>query len=315
MSALLLSILTFFSTALGGAFALRFRNKLYLIMGFSAGILVAAALVDLLPEAAEMIGWSPQQAAVEKSSHEAFIDFTAPSSVFLSAVLGFLLYYSLDFFVHLGAAGHVHQHAHHHHTSPETPDAPGPSHPSSLAPHPSPHASRFGSIAAAGLVVHSLLDGFAIGGASHTDSKLLILVAIAVLAHDFGDGVTTVGIVLGFRGGLRASIGWLLADAIAPVIGCASGIGHQHFAGRAREPVGLLRRFVSVHRRSPSSTRGPTRRQTPLAVSGRRRWLYLHHIRQPHLAILIFRPAASAPLPSRLPPLARAPAESGALRP
>lgn len=190
-------------------------------MGFSAGILVAAALVDLLPEAAEMIGWSPQQAAVEKSSHEAFIDFTAPSSVSLSAVLGFLLYYSLDFFVHLGAAGHVHQHAHHHHTSPETPDAPGPSHPSSLAPHPSPHASRFGSIAAAGLVVHSLLDGFAIGGASHTDSKLLILVAIAVLAHDFGDGVTTVGIVLGFRGGLRASIGWLLADAIAPVIGCA----------------------------------------------------------------------------------------------
>jgi zinc and cadmium transporter len=218
VSALQLSILTFFSTALGGAFALRFRSKLYLIMGFSAGILVAAALVDLLPEAAEMIGWSPQQAAAEKSSHEAFIDFSAPSSVFLSAVLGFLLYYSLDFFVHLGAAGHVahpeSEAADHHHDH-------GDHVHHAIHAHSHNHASRFGSIAAAGLVVHSLLDGFAIGGASHTDSKILVLVAIAVLAHDFGDGVTTVGIVLGFRSGLRASIGWLLADAIAPVIGCA----------------------------------------------------------------------------------------------
>jgi ZIP family zinc transporter len=226
VSALLLSILTFFSTALGGAFALRYRNKLYLIMGFSAGILVAAALVDLLPEAAEMIGWSPQQAVAEKSAHQAFIDFTDPSSVFLSAVLGFLLYYSLDFFVHLGAAGHVHHHDHNHHHPHTVP--PGPEPTSSLTTHhlplTAPTSTRFGSIAALGLVVHSLLDGFAIGGASHTDSKFLILVAIAVLAHDFGDGVTTVGIVLGFRGGLRASIGWLLADAIAPVIGCAMAL-------------------------------------------------------------------------------------------
>jgi ZIP family zinc transporter len=221
MSALLLSILTFFSTALGGAFALRFRTKLYLVMGFSAGILVAAALIDLLPEAVEMIHSAahPTFAADHQpQTTDSPTAGSAPASVFLAAMLGFLLYYSLDFFVHLGAAGHVGRHNHaadvgDDHSHP----AAGHSH-HAAEPH---HAhATFGSVAALGLTVHSLLDGFAIGGTFHTDAKTFILVAIAVLAHDFGDGVTTVGIVLGARGGLRASIGWLLADAVAPIVGC-----------------------------------------------------------------------------------------------
>ena len=64
--------------------------------------------------------------------------------------------------------------------------------------------------------MHSFLDGFAIGSAFHANSTIGGLVAIAVIAHDFGDGVSTVGVVLGSKGGFRASIGWLLADAIAP---------------------------------------------------------------------------------------------------
>src|SRR5262249_57114254 len=94
MTALALSVLTFFSTALGGLFALRRRGQLYLVMGFSAGVLVAAALVHLLPDALELMSEPHEQA-----------------HVFLAAALGFLAYYSLDFFVHLGAAGHEHRHA------------------------------------------------------------------------------------------------------------------------------------------------------------------------------------------------------------
>ena len=36
---------------LAGAFALRFKDRLHLIMGFSAGALIAVAFFDLLPEA------------------------------------------------------------------------------------------------------------------------------------------------------------------------------------------------------------------------------------------------------------------------
>lgn len=194
MTALALSILTFFSTALGGLFALRWRSQLYLVMGFAAGVLIAAALVDLLPEA-----WELASDAKLRTQEQ----------VCLAAVLGFLAYYSVDVFVHLGAAGHQHGH--------------GESH-DDHSGHDHPHAgARFGAIAALGLTLHSFLDGFAIG-AFHTEAKSFILVATAVLAHDFGDGVTTVGIVLGSKGGMRASIGWLLADAAAPVIGCAAAL-------------------------------------------------------------------------------------------
>jgi zinc transporter ZupT len=50
MSALLLSLATFFSTLLGGPFGLRYRNHLNLIMGFTAGVLVGLVSFDLLPE-------------------------------------------------------------------------------------------------------------------------------------------------------------------------------------------------------------------------------------------------------------------------
>src|SRR5436190_18356351 len=99
MTALALSILTFFSTALGGLFALRWRSQLYLVMGFAAGVLIAAALVDLLPEA-----WELASDAKLRTQEQ----------VYLAAVLGFLAYYSVDVFVHLGAAGHHHGHGESH---------------------------------------------------------------------------------------------------------------------------------------------------------------------------------------------------------
>ena len=50
MMAILLSLTTFLSTLAGGAFALRYRDHLHLIMGFTAGVLVGLVVFDLLPE-------------------------------------------------------------------------------------------------------------------------------------------------------------------------------------------------------------------------------------------------------------------------
>lgn len=47
---LLLAVVTFFSTTLGGLFALRHRTRLQLIMGFAAGVVVGVVVFDLLPE-------------------------------------------------------------------------------------------------------------------------------------------------------------------------------------------------------------------------------------------------------------------------
>jgi zinc transporter ZupT len=49
--AIVLAIATVISTFLGGLFALRHKDKLHLILGFSAGAVIGVAFFDLLPEA------------------------------------------------------------------------------------------------------------------------------------------------------------------------------------------------------------------------------------------------------------------------
>lgn len=52
----LVGILTFAFTFLGGIFALKFKDKLHLILGFSAGSVIGVAFFDLFPEAIELTG-------------------------------------------------------------------------------------------------------------------------------------------------------------------------------------------------------------------------------------------------------------------
>jgi len=52
--AILVALATIISTFLGGLFALRLKDKLHLILGFSAGAVLGVALFDLLPESIEL---------------------------------------------------------------------------------------------------------------------------------------------------------------------------------------------------------------------------------------------------------------------
>ncbi len=47
---IILASLTLISTGLGGIAAIRFRDRLHLLLGFSAGAVLAVALFNLLPE-------------------------------------------------------------------------------------------------------------------------------------------------------------------------------------------------------------------------------------------------------------------------
>ena len=44
------AIATFISTALGGLFSIKYKDKLHLIMGFTAGVLMGVVCFDILPE-------------------------------------------------------------------------------------------------------------------------------------------------------------------------------------------------------------------------------------------------------------------------
>jgi zinc transporter ZupT len=75
---------------------------------------------------------------------------------------------------------------------------------------------------AGSLSLHSLLDGIAIGLAFQASAAVGAVVAIAVLTHDFSDGINTMNVVLRNDSNRRRALRWLLADAIAPGIGIFS---------------------------------------------------------------------------------------------
>ena len=76
-----------------------------------------------------------------------------------------------------------------------------------------------GHLGAGSLTIHSFLDGLAIGLGFQVSTAVGSVLAIAVLAHDFSDGVNTVNLTLVGSAGRPAARRWLLADALAPFAG------------------------------------------------------------------------------------------------
>lgn len=165
----------FFATLIGGLLALFLRDKLHLILGFSAGAVVGVAFFDLLPEVFE-IGRDVSFAKV----------------MVLFPGFGFLSYLVLDRLLQ--------------------------EHGVETAVGVSRNSGR-GMLGAASLVTHSTFDGIAIGLAFQVSMEIGTVVTAAVLAHDFADGINTTNIVLKHGGSVREAFRWLLADALAPVIG------------------------------------------------------------------------------------------------
>jgi ZIP family zinc transporter len=183
MTLLFIAVGAFVVTVIGGMLALRFRDKLHAILGFSAGAVMAVAFFDLLPESIQL-----GQGTYAISDICGFV------------ALGFLIYLILDRTIFLHA--HAHDEAHEH----------------DLSEQESRHVSR-GTLGASTLSIHSFLDGIAIGLAFQVSAAVGAIVAVAVLVHDFSDGINTVSLVLKNKGERVRAIRWLAIDAIAPIIG------------------------------------------------------------------------------------------------
>ncbi|HVG25306.1 MAG TPA: ZIP family metal transporter [Thermoanaerobaculia bacterium] len=90
--------------------------------------------------------------------------------------------------------------------SEKTHDAPG-------------HHHHVGMAGAIGISFHSFLDGLAIGVGFEAGLKVGLVVLLAVLAHDFADGLNTVTFMLARRNSGWRTFSLLAVNAIAPVAG------------------------------------------------------------------------------------------------
>ena len=83
------------------------------------------------------------------------------------------------------------------------------------------HQPAFGLMAGSALVLHSMMDGFAIGAGFQAGTGVGIVVALAVIAHDFADGFNTYTVTELYGNSRRRAMTLLVLDAIAPVVGAA----------------------------------------------------------------------------------------------
>ncbi len=81
------------------------------------------------------------------------------------------------------------------------------------------HRHHVGLIGAIGLSFHSFLDGLAIGVGFKAGTEVGIVVLLAVLAHDFADGLNTVTFMLASRNNTWRTATLLIIDALAPIAG------------------------------------------------------------------------------------------------
>ncbi len=177
---IVIALIAALSTYAGGVVAGILRDKMHLILGFSAGAVIGVAFFDLLPEALELSSSASGAFGVSK-----FI------------AIGFLIYLVLDRVLAL-VTSHDHETDHAGHV------------------HVSPKSGMFGALA---LSVHSLIDGVLLGIAFQASPAIGTAVAVAVLAHDFSDGVNTVSVVTRSGGDAKDARTWLAVDALAPVVG------------------------------------------------------------------------------------------------
>ena len=183
-TAIILAAITALATTAGGFLAIKSKDRLHLVLGLSAGLLLGLVAFDLLPEVFEL------------GTQEIF---HAPA-VSVALIAGFLLlhFYEQLFGSHEPAEsdyGHEHKHS-------------------------SNVAGWLGALAMGG---HVFLDGVGLGVAFKVSSDLGIAVFIALLVHAFSDGLNTVSFLIKSGKWGKKGI-WLLGvDAIARVSGAALG--------------------------------------------------------------------------------------------
>jgi len=179
-----LASLTAIATSAGGYLAIKSRDRLHLVLGLSAGLLLGLVAFDLLPE-------------VFRLNTNTLGNVPIVSVAF---VVGFLaLHFAEQIFGSHEPAESDYGHEHDHTVN---------------------IAGTLGALAMGG---HVFLDGVALGLAFKVSNALGFAVFIAILSHAFSDGLNTVSLLIKSGHWTKRAIMLLGLDAVMRISGAALG--------------------------------------------------------------------------------------------
>jgi zinc transporter, ZIP family len=123
---------------------------------------------------------------------------------------------------------------------------------------------------ATGLLVHSAVDGLALAAALRESTAAAIAVALALSAHKFADGLTTVSLVLGHRHRQSRAVGMLAGNAgmlaVGFVIGLLIPLGEEQLAALLLIMAGFFL-YLGASDLIPSLTTPVCRKRDVLATA------------------------------------------------
>jgi len=184
MTPLLLALMTALATTLGGFIAVKSRDRLHLVLGLSAGLLLGLVFFELVPEV----------------FHESTSEILHVPAVSVAIIFGF---FALHLFEQFSG----------HHEPAESDYGHDHSHSANIA-------GTIGGLAMGG---HVFLDGVALGVAFQVSSELGFSVFLAILVHAFSDGLNTVSLLIKSGYWNKKAISLLGFDALARISGAALG--------------------------------------------------------------------------------------------
>jgi ZIP family zinc transporter len=203
-NSLIFGLLASANVLLGGYLVLKFKKYFNTILGFAGGIMLAVICFEVLPELFHL--------------HE---EFEFPLAIGLGSVLfGILFFHTISYFLPMHEHGH-HEEEHKSQHPPALPSVVSTSFKGGATEHIH-HNHLKHSLGVYGvtiMIIHSFIDGFGIGLAFQVSSSVGIAVAIAVIMHNFSDGINTVSTLLHSAvNNLKLKILFLL-NILAPISG------------------------------------------------------------------------------------------------
>jgi zinc transporter ZupT len=130
---------------------------------------------------------------------------------------------------------------------------------------------QVGALSAAALAFHTFTDGLGIGLAFGLDTKTGILVLLAVVSHDFADGINAVTFILRQGGSRRVALRWLALVAIAPLFGALTGsaidISERTLAHLLAVYAGIFL-YIGASDLLPQAHEHPSTRRMAVTIAG-----------------------------------------------